>query len=184
MDKAFSTSGGPSSGPLCRCILNIDSLPAFYKLKAKFIGRNSHVTSRPSGPDDRCYLHAAGKNAHVAKFSAMPAGCPANRGGGRVTGHGHIPSTKESFVKMSATKQASYYSFVSSGEHPHSDGRLLELCRHKYCSSRRANNNQACAPPSDGTPWELGGDHCRLQCDVISGCDTQAALHRAAQLRA
>ncbi|ESO92128.1 hypothetical protein LOTGIDRAFT_162779 [Lottia gigantea] len=102
---------------LCRCCLNIHSLPAFYKLKAIFIGKDGAATS--SQPDDKLLGIHPVKAIRLTKFSQQDF-------------RKHQPSTKETSIRQS-------YSGSSSGSaHAHSDGRLQQLCRHKYCNSHRA----------------------------------------------
>ncbi|XP_046365443.2 pyrokinin-1 receptor-like [Haliotis rufescens] len=112
-----------SKRTLCRCCLDLESLPAFYKLKAKFIGRAEITTSSKS---ERRYLDPE-KPIRMAKFTNVEY-----RKANPTPGY---PSTKETSMRQYTPSTSS-----SSG-HAHSDGRLYLLCRHKYCSSRRARLN-------------------------------------------
>lgn len=77
-----------------------------------------------------CYLYP--ENAiRLAKFTDND-----QRKGHRLLPYGYAyPSTNETSCKNSSPSLGS-----TSGAHAHSDGRLHRICRHKYCSSRRAKN--------------------------------------------
>ena len=126
----------------CRCCLHLHSLPPFYKLKAKFAGRDSARTNahRKRRPSERCnHFHLDNDAGASSKFSAsLEERVGAAGSGWRLKTLGH-QSTKESYFKVSVNRQASCSTFVSSGTHAHSDGRLLAICRHKNCSCRRTN---------------------------------------------
>ncbi|KAK6169605.1 hypothetical protein SNE40_020620 [Patella caerulea] len=107
---------------LCRCCIDLHSLPTFYKLKAKFIGKDGVAESSPL---EENYHHPA-KAIRMTKFSQQDF---RKHHGIQELGY---PSTKETSVRQS------YPSSSSGSAHAHSDGRLQQLCRHKYCSSRRA----------------------------------------------
>ncbi|BFZ09556.1 hypothetical protein BsWGS_12595 [Bradybaena similaris] len=120
---------------LCRCCVNFEShsIPALYKLKAKFVG-GEH--SRDANPSKSCYLYPD-NGIRLAKFTDND-----QRKGHRILNYGYAyPSTNETSCKNSSPTLES-----SSTAHAHSDGRLHRLCRHKYCSSRRAKDSTHDSP--------------------------------------
>ncbi|KAK6985776.1 neuromedin-U receptor 1 [Biomphalaria glabrata] len=115
---------------LCRCCFKLDShsIPAFYKLKAKFVGTERR--SPGLNNSNTCYLYPD-NGIRLAKFTENDA-----RKGLRHLPYGYAhPSTNETSLKNSSPTAAGGN---SSGAHAHSDGRLHRICRHKYCSTRRA----------------------------------------------
>ncbi|XP_005104608.2 pyrokinin-1 receptor [Aplysia californica] len=140
---------------LCRCCLRLNShsIPAFYKLKAKFVG-GDHARAGSHG--NSCYLYPnnAIRLANLAENEAV------GRKGGRLQAYGYAyPSTNETSCKNSSPTQNS-----NSATHAHSDGRLHRLCRHKYCSSRRANHQLLLPARGEGL---LSADV--VPCDVSRG---------------
>ncbi|XP_059145448.1 tachykinin-like peptides receptor 86C [Physella acuta] len=124
---------------LCRCCFNLDthSIPAFYKLKAKFVGAEHPLRPHPS---NSCFLYQ--DNAiRLAKFTDNEV-----RKGHRLLPYGY-PSTDETTCKNSSPTQGN-----TSAAHAHSDGRLHRICRHKYCSSRRGNNLSGMSPSGSVGP--------------------------------
>ena len=107
-----------SKRTLCRCCVNVDSIPAFYKLKAKFICRGEISTS---SQNERRYLDP---EIRLAKLTGSEL-----RNINKTPGY---PSTKDTSMRQFSPATS------SSSAHAHSDGRLEYLCRHKYCSGRRA----------------------------------------------
>lgn len=102
----------------CRCCLNLEPFPTFYKLKAIFINRSDQNTGSPSprfiypqkpvGMDTFYNKHGGSHSANSRPVKQA--------------------STKDTVVKCSSS---------SSSSHAHSDGRLHFICRHKSCSSNR-----------------------------------------------
>ncbi|VDI37170.1 neuromedin U receptor 1 [Mytilus galloprovincialis] len=107
----------------CRCCIDLDKFPTFYKLKAIFRSKNDPASSTPSGmrymfPQKQVRMNTVygPKNRTASQQRLLP---------------NIQPSTKDSLLK------ASNGSSSESGSHAHSDGRLHYLCRHKSCSSNR-----------------------------------------------
>lgn len=108
----------------CRCCIDLDKFPTFYKLKAIFRSKNDTATATPSGmryifPQKQIRLNAVygPKNRTSSQQRLL---IPNNQ-----------QSTKDSLLKVSNGSSS------DSGTHAHSDGRLHYLCRHKSCSSNR-----------------------------------------------
>lgn len=102
----------------CRCCLNLEPFPTFYKLKAIFINRSDQNTGSPSPR----FI-----------YPQKPVGMDTfyNKHGGSLSANSRPvkqASTKDTVVKCSSS---------SSSSHAHSDGRLHFICRHKSCSSNR-----------------------------------------------
>ena len=107
----------------CRCCIDLEKFPTFYKLKAIFRSKNDQAASNHSGirfmfPQKQVRMNTVyGPNNRTASQQRL------------------IPniqhSTKDSVLKVSNG------SISDSGSHAHSDGRLHYLCRHKSCSSNR-----------------------------------------------
>jgi len=105
----------------CRCCLNLDAFPTFYKLKAIFTNKNDQPSTSPSGmryifPQKPLLLETCSKQKGTSSASKQAA---------------NQISTKDTMLKLS-TGCAS-----SSGSHAHSDGRLHCLCHHKSCLNTR-----------------------------------------------
>lgn len=110
----------------CRCCLNLEAFPTFYKLKAIFINKNEQQSTTPSGmrylfPQKPIVLDTFYQK-HNRRLSKTEH--PLNQG-----------STKDTLLKVSTGCGS------SSGTHAHSDGRLHCLCRHKSCSSHRTRQS-------------------------------------------
>ncbi|KAL3884207.1 hypothetical protein ACJMK2_030426 [Sinanodonta woodiana] len=107
---------------LCRCCMNLNKLPTFYKLRAKFININEQGTTSPSG----------GRYLYPEKEIKMQTLLKPNTS--KLLYHSKTlidqPSTKDTDIKPSSSGSA--YS-----SHAHSDGHLHYICRYKRCSSRR-----------------------------------------------
>ncbi|XP_048771085.1 pyrokinin-1 receptor-like [Ostrea edulis] len=101
----------------CRCCLNLEPFPTFYKLKAIFINRSDVNSGSPSPR----FL-----------YPQKPVGMDTfyNKNGGNLSANGPVKqaSTKDTVIKCSSS---------SSSSHAHSDGRLHFICRHKSCNSNR-----------------------------------------------
>ena len=108
----------------CRCCVDLESFPTFYKLRAIFINKDEGRASTQSGmryvfPQKPIILDAMNSRGNMA-IHAFPA---------------KQRSTKDTLIK------ASNGSSSNSGTHAHSDGRLHYLCRHKSCSSNRTRQS-------------------------------------------
>lgn len=110
----------------CRCCLNLEAFPTFYKLKAIFINKNEQPSSTPSGMR---YLFPQ-KPIVLDTFYQKH-----NRRSSQSDTQLNQGSTKETLLKVSTGCGS------SSGTHAHSDGRLHCLCRHKSCSSHRTRQS-------------------------------------------
>ena len=107
----------------CRCCIDLEKFPTFYKLKAIFRSKNDQGTTTPSGmrymfPQKQIRMNAVygPKNRTSSQQKLLP---------------NNKQSTKDSLLKLSNVSAS------NSGSHAHSDGRLHYLCRHKSCSSNR-----------------------------------------------
>ena len=107
----------------CRCCIDLDKFPTFYKLKAIFRSKNDQATTTPSGmrymfPQKQIRLNTVHgpKNRSSSQQRLLP---------------NNQQSTKDSLLKVSNESSS------ESGSHAHSDGRLHYLCRHKSCSSNK-----------------------------------------------
>jgi hypothetical protein len=107
----------------CRCCIDLDKFPTFYKLKAIFRSKNDQATATPSGmrymfPQKQIRLNTVHgpKNRSSSQQRLLP---------------NNQQSTKDSLLKVSNESSS------ESGSHAHSDGRLHYLCRHKSCSSNK-----------------------------------------------
>ena len=107
----------------CRCCIDLDKFPTFYKLKAIFRSKNEPATTTPSGmryifPQKQVRMNTlyGSKN----RISSQQRLLPNNQ-----------QPTKDSLLKVSNESTS------ESGSHAHSDGRLHYLCRHKSCSSNK-----------------------------------------------
>ena len=107
----------------CRCCIDLDKFPTFYKLKAIFRSKNEQATTTPSGmrymfPPKQIRLNTVHgpKNRSSSQQRLLP---------------NNQQSTKDSLLKVSNESSS------ESGSHAHSDGRLHYLCRHKSCSSNK-----------------------------------------------
>lgn len=111
---------------ICRCLIDPDNFPTFYKLKAKFINKDQQTTE-PS----------AGKYIFPNKPIRMATFYNVEQQNGVVPMKIYLgvkPSTRDTVVRQSSTHA------TSSTTHAHSDGRLHYICRHKNCSSKRTRN--------------------------------------------
>lgn len=108
---------------LCRCCLNINSLPTFYKLRAKFINNDPPVPSSASG---NRYLYPEKNTMRMATFYR----------GERPKSFTYAneiiepASTRDTMVNRTSRSS-------TCSSHAHSDGGLHYLCRHKRCLNRR-----------------------------------------------
>jgi hypothetical protein len=107
----------------CRCCIDLDNFPTFYKLKAIFRSKNEPATTTPSGmryifPQKQVRMNTlyGSKNRTSSQQRLLP---------------NNQQPTKDSLLKVSNGSTS------ESGSHAHSDGRLHYLCRHKSCSSNR-----------------------------------------------
>lgn len=104
----------------CRCFINLEAFPTFFKLRAIFINRNDQATTTPSGMR---YVFPQ-KPIHMDTFYNKQQN-------GAVSSsklQGKQNSTKDTLLKVSSG---------SSSSHAHSDGRLHCKCHHKSCSNAR-----------------------------------------------
>ncbi|KAK3090125.1 hypothetical protein FSP39_009371 [Pinctada imbricata] len=108
----------------CRCCVDLESFPTFYKLRAIFINKDDAHSGSQSGmryvyPQKPIILDTMNSRGNMAahNFAAKQR------------------STKDTVIK------ASERSSSNSGTHAHSDGRLHYLCRHKSCSSNRTRQS-------------------------------------------
>ncbi|XP_061169312.1 pyrokinin-1 receptor-like isoform X1 [Saccostrea echinata] len=101
----------------CRCCLNLEPFPTFYKLKAIFINRSEQNSGSPSP-------------RFIYPQKPVGLDTPYNKHGGSLSMSRPVKqaSTKDTVVKCSSS---------GSSSHAHSDGRLHFICRHKSCSSNR-----------------------------------------------
>lgn len=138
---------------LCRCCLHFEShsIPAFYKLRAKFVGAER---PRPCNASDLCYIYPD-NNIRLAKFVDND-----QRKGQRLIPYAYAhPSTKETSCKNSSPVLGGI-----SSAHAHSDGRLHRICHHKFCSSRRGTNGQPLlATPSGRSVTSYPAIHCQAE---------------------
>lgn len=115
---------------MCRCLIDPDNFPTFYKLKAKFIIRDPQSSEPSAGK----YLFP-NKPIRMATFynveqqqCAVPMKIYL----------GVKPSTRDTVVRQTSSHA------TSSSTHAHSDGRLHYICRHRNCSSKRTRNSNDC----------------------------------------
>lgn len=108
----------------CRCCIDLDKFPTFYKLKAIFRSKNDPVTVSPSGT--RILYQQKPKQIRINNFGNNDGTSSQQR----LLPNNNV-STKDSLLKVSNSSSS------NSGSHAHSDGRLHFLCRHKSCSSNR-----------------------------------------------
>ena len=108
---------------LCRCCLNINSLPTFYKLKAKFINNDLPVASTASG---NRYLYPEKNTMRMATFYR------ADRPKSFTYANEIIEPASTRDTMVNKTSRSS-----TCSSHAHSDGGLHYLCRHKRCLNRR-----------------------------------------------
>lgn len=110
----------------CRCCLNLEAFPTFYKLKAIFINRS----------DQQSGCSPSGRYLYPQKPIRMDTICNNQN---CTMQHQKVPaqqvSTKDT-VCLHSTGCVS-----SAGTHAHSDGRLHYLCRHKSCAGSRTRQS-------------------------------------------
>ncbi|XP_076078940.1 pyrokinin-1 receptor-like [Mytilus galloprovincialis] len=128
----------------CRCCIDLDKFPTFYKLKAIFRSKNDPGTTTPSGMRYMFPQKPVRMNTVYG-----PKNCTSSQQ--RLLPNNNV-STRDSLLKISNGSGSS----SDSGSHAHSDGRLHYLCRHKSCSSNKTrpsiegqmfckqNNNASC----------------------------------------
>ena len=104
---------------LCRCCLNINSLPTFYKLKAKFINNDPPAASTASG---NRYLCPEKNSMRMATFYR------ADRPMSFTYANEIIEPASTRDTMVNRTSRSS-----TCSSHAHSDGGLHYLCRHKRC---------------------------------------------------
>ena len=111
---------------LCRCCLNINSLPTFYKLKAKFINNDAPAASSASG---NRYLCPEKNSMRMATFYR------ADRPKSFTYANEIIEPASTRDTMVNRTSRSS-----TCSSHAHSDGGLHYLCRHKRCLNRRQSS--------------------------------------------
>ena len=111
---------------LCRCCLNINSLPTFYKLKAKFINNDPPGASTASG---NRYLCPEKNSMRLATFYS------ADRPKSSTYANDIIEPASTRDTMVNRTSRTS-----TCSSHAHSDGGLHYLCRHKRCLNRRQSS--------------------------------------------
>ncbi|KAJ8311059.1 hypothetical protein KUTeg_011389 [Tegillarca granosa] len=104
----------------CRCCLNLEAFPTFYKLKAIFINRSDQQSGcSPSGrylyPQKPIRMDTICNNQKL--FNAAPKNA------------------------CSTGINQRYRCVSSAGTHAHSDGRLHYVCRHKSCSGNKTRQS-------------------------------------------
>lgn len=111
---------------LCRCCVNINSLPTFYMLKAKFINNESNIQS--SGNIHSKANHPERNQIRLITFYRNEKQC--NHTLRKVKVEKQL--TRDTLLKCTSKDKSS-----SCSSHAHSDGGLHALCRHKRCTNRR-----------------------------------------------
>ncbi|XP_064594485.1 pyrokinin-1 receptor-like isoform X2 [Liolophura sinensis] len=141
---------------LCRCCIDMEGLPSFYKLKAKFNIRqaenpDSHSSVRYLYPEKPILVATYNNNNENRKQEIVPRKC--------------VPSSKETYIKLTTKGGSGESSSGSSSGHAHSDGRLHYHCRHKMSCCRRH---------CQGLDPQLGRQYLSRSFNNIYYCDTES----------
>ncbi|XP_060566310.1 pyrokinin-1 receptor-like [Ruditapes philippinarum] len=112
---------------LCRCCVNINSLPTFYMLKAKFINNDGHLQPDVQA-NSKEYVPERNQMRLVTFYRNEKQFTHSVRKG---------VITEKQLTKDTLLNRTSKEGSSSCSSHAHSDGGLHALCRHKRCTNRR-----------------------------------------------
>ena len=144
---------------LCRCCVNINSLPTFYMLKAKFINNNerrAHAHHVPSAGGNSSQQQPDANAMRLVTFYKNEKYYGNSK---RNISTVEKPSTRETMINRTSRSS-------TCSSHAHSDGGLHSLCRHKRCASRRQ---------SSLTPRQCGHVASYQDIDMLRRKDGRAA---------